>query len=205
MPQSLLSQHHCKSLTRFIVLSAFLFFLPLVGTGQNTLQEKVLQAINLPFPDKAVSTRSQLTELGPAAAPYIVEAIRSRDDLHAIRKTFLIDTLAGMCGTEIEDALLRLLSDNDPYVRGLTTTYLAKRKLTSSIPYLINLLNDQGVYKTINQTDPPITRDILVRDVAIDALEATTKMVLAPKGSRGKQAQAWLQWWRKQEKSQRKG
>lgn len=205
MPHILLSQHQRKSLTRFIVLSALLFSLPFVGTGQNTLRDKVLQAINLPFPDKATSTRSQLTELGPAAAPYIVEVIESRDDLHLIRKTLLIDTLAGMCGTEVEDALFRLLSDKDPYVRGLTTTYLTKRKLKSSIPYLINLLGDQGVYKTINQTDPGITRDILVRDVAIDALEATTKIVLAPKGSRGQQAQAWLRWWRTQEKSKRKG
>src|SRR2546422_9091115 len=163
----LLSQHQCKSLPRFIALSALLFSLPFLGTGQNTLRDKVLKAINLPFPDKSSSTRSQLTELGPAAAPYIVEVIKSRHDLHPIRKTFLIDTLAGMRGTQVEDALFKLLSDKDPYVRGLTTTYLAKRKLNSSIPYLINLLDDQGVYKTINQTDPGITRDILVRDVAI--------------------------------------
>jgi hypothetical protein len=205
MSYVLLSQHQCKSLTRFVVLSAMLFSLPFVGTGQNTPRDKVLQAINLPFPDKATNTRSQLTELGPAAAPYIVEVIGSRDDLHPIRKTFLIDILAGICGTEVENALFSLLSDKDPYVRGLTTTYLAKRKLKSSIPYLINLLDDQGIYKTINQTDAGITRDILVKDVAIDALEATTQMVLAPKGSRGQQARAWLRWWRMQGKSKRKG
>lgn len=146
----------------------------------------------------------RLTTLGPAAAPYVVEVIRSRNDLHPIRKTFLIDILAAMCGAEIENSLFSLLSDKDPYVRGLTTTYLAKRKVKESIPFLIKLLDDKGTYKTINQTDPAMSHNILVRDVAIDALETTTQMTLVPKGSKRQQAQAWLRWWRLQQKSKPK-
>lgn len=174
-----------------------LVLLPVATLGQDTVRDRVMQAINLPFPDQAAGTKALLSELGPKGAPFIAEVVKSRDDLHPIRKTFLIDILASMCGLEVKNAMFGLLADEDPYVRGLTTTYLAKRKLDSAIPHLIKLLDDKEVYKTINQTHPTISQDILIRDVAIDALATITGRELAPHSSRQQQAKAWQASWDK--------
>lgn len=192
-----------RPMKSFIIIIAFFTF---VGTAtannvQDNLRDEVLQAINLPFPSEATNTRTQLSALGPPATPFIVEFIAAHENLHPIKKTFLVDIIAAMKGEQADSALLELLSDNDSYVRGLAVTYLGKRKLTSSIPYLIKLLSDKEVYKTINQTDPAAEQDVLVRDVAIEALQATTGVALAHRDSKEEQVKAWLRWCQKQHRA----
>lgn len=67
-----------------------------------------------------------------------------------------------------------LLADSDPYVLGLAVSYLGKRRYRPVIPHLIKLLDDRGVFVTTIQTDPDREEPELVRDKAMEALQAIT-------------------------------
>ena len=166
---------------------------------QEELKVKVSGAVGL-FPKEAEASRKQLISFGEDAIPFVLEIVQSDVNLDPIKKAFLIDVVASIRGEKSGLALISLLSDSDPYARGLAATYIDNRKLRTAIPYLIALLNDQAVYKTIVQTDRNIERNILVRDVAIDALQGVTGKVLASHSSREKQAKAWQAWWDKKQK-----
>jgi hypothetical protein len=79
----------------------------------------------------------------------------------------------------------------------VAASHLGERRLRDAIPHLINLLHDKEVYKTVVQTHPETEEDVLVRDVAIEALEDITGMTLARRGSRDEQVKAWLRWWQR--------
>lgn len=158
------------------------------------LKDSVRKAIDLPFPKDANESREQLLRFGPPATPLIAEAIRSDSKMNPIKKAFLVDVIGRITGEESDSTLISLLSDNEPHVRGLAATYLGKRRVRAAIPNLINLLNDQDVYITITYTDPASEHPVLVRDVAIESLQAVTGTVLAPQGSKEQQAQEWVRW-----------
>lgn len=170
---------------------------------QDDLRAKVSLAVSRPFPKEAEASRKQLEALGAPAIPLIVEVVRSGTNLTPIKKAFLIDVIASMSGQQPDSALIGLLADGDPHVRGMAASYLGKQRLKAAVPHLINLLNDKEVYKTIVQTDPAAEQDILVRDVAIEALQSTTGIALAQQGSKDQQVKAWLRWWQKQQRSKR--
>lgn len=167
---------------------------------QDDLQAKVSQAISRPFPKEAEASRKQLLALGTPAIPFIAEAVRSSEYLTPIKKVFLIDVMAGIKGQQLGPALVSLLVDDDPLVRGQAAAHLGKQRLKAAIPHLINLLNDRGVYKTTVQTDPAAEQAVLVRDVAIEALQSATGIALAQWSSKDEQVRAWLCWWQKQQK-----
>ena len=167
--------------------------------SQDDLRSKVSQAVSRAFPQEAESSRKQLIALGVSAIPFIVEIVQSGANLTPIKKAFLIDIVASLKGQQSASALTSLLGDTDPYVRGLAATYAGKQRLKVAVPHLVNLLNDKEVYKTIVQTDPFTERDVLVRDVAIETLQAIAGIALAQRGSKDEQVKAWLRWWHKQQ------
>jgi hypothetical protein len=77
---------------------------------------------------------------------------------------------------------------------------LGKRKMRRAIPRMVELLNDEGIYITLTNSDPYRKKDKPVRDVAIEALQSITGKTLAKGKSQEAQAKAWLNWWRKQQK-----
>jgi len=166
------------------------------------LRDSVRKAIDLPFPKDANESREQLLHFGAHATPFIAQTIRSDAKMNPIKKAFLVDVIARITGEESGSALIKLLSDDDPLLRGLGATYLGKRKSSSAIPNLIKLLRDQGVYETVAHNDPASEHAVLVRDVAIESLQAVTGTVLAPQGSKEQQAQEWMRWWQAQQKIQ---
>ncbi len=170
--------------------------------AQNDLRSQVSDAVRL-FPKDAKTSRNHLILFGEPAVPLIVEIIQSDKNLDPIKKSFLVDVIATLHGEKSNEALISLLADGDPYVRGLVASYVSKRKLQTALPKLISLLNDKEVYKTVVSTDPSSEHSVLVRDVAIDALQALTGKVLARRGTKEQKAQAWMRWWRMQQK--RKG
>jgi hypothetical protein len=164
---------------------------------QDDLKTKVRKIIELPFPKDAEKSRKELRRLGAPAIPYIFTVVESDSQMNPIKKTFLIDVIASFRDESSVSALMDLLSNNDPYVRGLAATHLGEQRSRAALPKLISLLNDRGVYKTVEYTDPSSEQLVLVRDVAIDALQTVTGAVLARHGTKEQQAQAWMRWWRK--------
>ena len=164
---------------------------------QSELRTKVSEAARL-FPKEAKTSRKQLISFGEPAVPFIVEIIQSDPNLDPVKKAFLIDVIASIHGEKSDAGLVSLLSDGDPYVRGLAVSYITKRKLQAAIPHLISLLEDKAVYKTVVHTDPSSTQVVLVRDVAIEALQATTGIAVRPRGTKDEQVRAWMRWWGKQ-------
>ncbi len=187
-------------LINFLLICMFLISMctALTCAPQDNLQAKVIQAVDLPFPQQAENTRRQLTALGAPAIPFIVDVIRSNTSLNPVKKIFLIGIVANMKGEQSTTALVNFLSDSDPHVRGVAASYLGTRKFKAAVPYLVNLLGDKEVYKTTVQTDPAAEQNVLVRDVAIEALQAINGIALAQRGSKEDQVKAWLRWWRKQ-------
>lgn len=162
---------------------------------KDDLRDKVLQIISRPFPREAEASREQLMALGSPAIPWIVEAIRSDAKLTPIKKAFLVDVISRISGRDASSTMIRLLEDDDPFVRGLSASRLGELRSGTAIPHLIRLLHDKEVYQTVVQTDPAAEQDILVRDVAIEALRATTGMALAERDSKDEQVKAWTHWW----------
>lgn len=185
-----------------ILVCLFLFSVSAAASHgpQEDLKTEVQKAIDLPFPKDAEESRKQLRGMGAPAIPYILAVVESDSKMNPIKKTFLIDVIATIGDESSMSALMDLLSYNDPHVRGVAATHLGEQKSTAPLPKLIGLLNDKEVYKTVVYTDPSSEQPVLVRDVAIDALQAITGRVLARQGTKQQQAQAWARWWRRRQK-----
>jgi TonB family protein len=168
--------------------------------AQNELRDEVFKAARL-FPMDVATSRKQLRFFGEAAAPFIAEIIQSDHNLDLNKKAYLIGVLGNTDGERVDSALIRLLSDADPFVRGTTTSLIARRKLRAALPSLVALLKDKAIYQTVVQTDPARETDMLVRDMAIQALSAITGTILAPGSPADAQAKAWKAWGEKQQKS----
>jgi hypothetical protein len=168
---------------------------------QVDLRPRVAEATALFHKDPA-SARSQLQRLGSPAIPFIVEMICSDDEKIPVNKVrrdpFLVDIIAQYRNKESDDALGRLLSSKCPNIRGLAAKYIGNRKTRSAIPKLINLLGDKEIYLGYIVTHGQ-DYEVLVRDVAIDALQKITGKKLARRSTKDAQAQAWLEWWTKQQ------
>ena len=124
--------------------------------GQGDLSAQVSKAVNL-FSSSPKLARKELRDLGPAAFPYLLRIIREDRGLGTIKKTLRIDAIARDKTGKSASALVDLLADSDPYVRGLAVSYLGKRRYRPAIPHLIKLL-DRGVFVTTIKTDPDRAR-----------------------------------------------
>lgn len=162
---------------------------------QDGLRSKVAQALSRPFPLEAEASRNQILALGTPAIPFIIERIESAEGLTLIKQAFLIDLIARMDDQQSASALIKLLGDSNPRVRGLAASFLGKKKVKVAIPHLINALQDKEVYLTTVHTHPATEEEILVRDVALEALTAITGITLAQQSSREIQVKEWLRWW----------
>jgi hypothetical protein len=184
-----------------VLASALLIYVGVLAVNcQDDLGAQVMQAVSL-FPSAPQAARKQLRELGPSAFPYVLQMIRDDGGLGTIKKTFLIDVIARSRTEQSASALIELLTDRDPYVRGLAVSYLGKRKYGAAIPHLVKLLDDKGVFVTRVRTDPDREDPVLVRDKAIEALQAITGKAMDARATQDEQAKAWVRWWEKRQRS----
>lgn len=169
---------------------------------QVDLKLRVTQAVEL-FPKDPGRARDQLRRLGSPAIPFIVEIICSEDDQIPVKKVtrdpFLVDVIAEYADKAADDALVKLLSSKCPNIRGLAAKYIGNRKTESAIPHLVNLLDDKDVYIGYAVTHGQ-DYEVLVRDIAIEALQKITGKKMARRSSKDAQAQAWVNWWKKQQR-----
>lgn len=191
--------------TTLIVLT----FLPFsiaspAGTDQQErdIRGKVKDAMAL-LPNDPQAAVAQLRSLGTSALDYIAEAIQLQPNLTQLQKALLLAVLADNKDEKGDAALIGLLSATDPFIRGSAVSALGRRQYKGAIPFFVKLLDDKETYITRSRTDPYSDESILVRDAAIEALETTTKMILAEKASSDKKANAWRRWWQKQQKAKR--
>lgn len=168
--------------------------------GQDDLSAQVSKAVGL-FSSSPTLARKELKELGPSAFPYLLRIIREDPGLGTIKKTLLIDAIARDETEKGASALVELLAESDPYVRGLAISYLGKRRYRPAISHLIKLLDDRGVFVTTIKTDPYREEPELVRDKAMEALQAITGKRMDRRTTQDERARAWVRWWEKQQRS----
>lgn len=119
-----------------------------------------------------------------------------------------MDVIAGMEGERSEAALIDLLSFEDAIVRGAAVSSLGQRKAEAAIPYLVALLEDKSPYLSYMVTHPSggdssaADVTLLIRDIAIEALENITGVSQACKANKDAQAKAWFRWWQDKQRSQ---
>jgi hypothetical protein len=172
---------------------------------QDELKAKVDDAIKLIFNKEIPKGMTQLKELGSPAVPYVLDYMSRDGYQRPVIKLLLLDNFVSLTrGAEADAALIKLLSDKQPELRGYAANELGKRKVKPAIPHLVERLNDKASTIVIRQMNDDPNFDVLVRDLAIGALEAITDMKLAEGKSKEKQAKAWLRWWKKQQESKAK-
>jgi hypothetical protein len=162
---------------------------------RDDTRSKVEAIINNIFAEKTLNNvTQQFREIGPAAVPCVLEYM-SRDGYKrpAIRIIFL-NFVSKSEGVEVEAALMKLLKDTRPELRGYAASELGRRRVFSAIPLLIDRLDDNEntvVICTLNNS----CDDIPVRVLAMSALESITGVKPSNSKSKEKQAKAWRQWW----------
>jgi HEAT repeat protein len=173
---------------------------------QTDTDAKISQAIAL-FNDREIQKALVLLRsIGDPAVPAAVQLLHTDIGSHGAPQLLLSGFIASVEGSRANAALLELLTDSSPYLRGVAASTVGKRKLKAAVPRLVDLLDDKEVYLITHATHPqgygrePDSADVptLVRDVAIDALRSITGKTLARAETKDRQADAWVRWWKKQ-------
>lgn len=167
---------------------------------QGDVATRVTRAIDL-MSHQPKAARRELKKIGAPAFPHILRAIRDDSVLGPIKKAFLIDVIGKSRTQEAASALTELLSYSDAFVRGLAVSHLGKRRYKPAIPYLVHLLDDKEVFVTNMQTDPDRNEPVLVRDNAMEALQAITGRTMDAGATQDERARAWVRWWEKQQRA----
>jgi hypothetical protein len=167
------------------------------GNPQEDVKAKAEEALKN-FNKNVPENMARLRALGAPAVPLVIDYIREGHG--PIVKIILLSFVSSTKGKEADDAVLSLLWDKDPTLRGYAATAASARKLQAAVPRLVELLNDKEVATHVVVMDGE-DYDVLVRDNAVEALESINGLVLEKKGSKDKKAKAWLRWWQKQHES----
>ena len=190
------ASHITKYLGRILLCCVLLslMLVPLNGQPQGDIKtetEEALKLLNKNFPQGL----ARLRELGAPSVPFVLDYVRATGP--TIRRMILLSFVSSTVGKEADDAVLTLLNEKDPDLRGYGAFSVGTRKLKDAIPRLVELLQDREVYRHVTVSDG-VDYDVLIRDNAVGALESITGIVLKKKSSNDKKARAWLQWWQKQ-------
>lgn len=172
---------------------------PTSAKVQSDVEAKAQEAINFILNREIPRGMTQLKELGPPAVPYVLDYVSREAYRYPLIKILLLHNFVSLAkGEEADAALIKLLADTQPELRGYAAAELGKRSIKVAVPHLVQLLNDKAnttILRDMNDRSP----DVLVRDAAIGALEAITEIKLAKGKSKEKQAKAWLDWWQKEQ------
>jgi hypothetical protein len=162
-------------------------------------KSKVESIINSIFTDKTLANVSrQFREIGSPAVPCVLEYMSRDGYKRPVIKLIFLDFVSQSEGAEVEAALIELLKDKQPELRGYAVSELGKRKVSRAIPSIVERLDDKENTVVICTLNNPCD-DILVRDLAIRALEAITGVKPSSSKNKEKQAEAWQRWWKKRQ------
>jgi hypothetical protein len=178
-----------------LCLLSSLILVPVNGQSQEDMKVKTDEALKV-FNKNIPQGLARLRELGAPAVPYVLDYIRTTD--RPLLKIVLLSFVSSANGKEADEAILSLLNEKDPNLRGYAASSVGTRKLKAAVPRLAELLQDREVYMHVVVNDG-VDYDVLIRDKAIEALESITGLILEKKGSKDKKARAWLRWWQKEQ------
>lgn len=194
-------QMSASSIRALINSSVILLCVGIPAHGfQGEIATRVTRAIDL-MSHQPKAARREFERMGAPAFPHILRAIRDDNGLGPIKKAFLVDVIGKSRTKEAASALTEMLSYSDAFVRGLAVSHLGKRRYRPAIPYLVKLLDDRNVFVTNMQTDPDRNEPVLVRDNAMEALQAITGKTMDAGATQDERAQAWVRWWEKQQRA----
>ena len=115
------------------------------------------------------------------------------------RRSHAIELLATFKSDESVKMLEGVTIGADPVFRCVAIRSLAAIGSKSTVPILINKLDDRAVCMQMQSTDPARADDVYVSDLAVGALEQVTGQTIGEKSSSGHRAtQPWKEWWAKQ-------
>jgi HEAT repeat protein len=160
--------------------------------------DRVSEAVAL-FRNKQYDTAmSQFRDLGEKAIHAVLNLIQSEELPVGLPMFRLFGFISSIESETANRALIELLSAKRAFLRGQSAGELARRKVKAAIPNLIQLVDDKEICLTTSITDPYREQHTLVRDTAIDALEAITGEKLSKNRSYEEKAKAWAGWWHQQ-------
>lgn len=182
-----------------LVASVLIGNLPVVAAPgtQNNIETRISEAVALFHNRQIPQAVGKFRGIGDPAVPAVMELLKTDVGSRGMPLLLLTGFFSSTKGARADAALIELLSKESPYLRGFAASLIGKRKLRVAVPHLIKLLDDKEVYITTTSSHYP-DMHTLVRDEAIDALQSITGKTFARNKSRGRQAEAWLEWWREQ-------
>jgi hypothetical protein len=174
----------------------FLLANPVFASAQCNIKQEVDEVLKF-LPQNYNSAEKKAKEIGSDSIPYLVDIIFNDSHATVIQRIHIhpqhIQLIASFKSPIADEALMKLLTHKRAYLRGYATIYLGNRKTKGSIPTIVSLLNDTDVYLTESSSHNP-DKYILVRDIAVQALEKITETELLPKKNYELKAKAWLDW-----------
>lgn len=161
-------------------------------------RDKVNEAVELFRNKQYDKSMSLLRDLGERGIPAALNLLQSEEVPVGVPMFRLLGFISSIESETANKALIELLSAKGAFLRGQSASELGRRKNKVAIPNLIQLLNDKEIYLTTTITDPYREEHTLVRDVAIDALEAIANRKLKEHSGYEEKAKAWVRWWNQQ-------
>jgi hypothetical protein len=123
-----------------------------------------------PFPAEAAAVKESLVAHGDRAVRGIVEAVKNDSAASPERISFLFDVLTSIGTPNAQVAMVELLDDPRPIVRGRAADELATNLAHCATPALIERLEDTAVYSD----DVKRKKSLTVADAADEALQKLT-------------------------------
>jgi hypothetical protein len=118
-----------------------------------------------------------------------------------IRRSRTIELLATFKNDEAVKMLESVTIGADPIYRCAAIRSLTSIASKSTIPVLINKVDDHAVCMQILSTDPARATDVWVSDQAISALEQITGNIFRDKPSNAhRPSRPWKEWWTKHQR-----
>jgi hypothetical protein len=189
------------SIKNIVILALLVFVTPRPNAGIATQQDdadRVNEAVKLFRNKQYDKAMSQFRDLGEKAIPAVLNLIQSEEVPIGVRMFALFGFISSIQGESANRALIELLSARIALLRGQSAGELGRRKVKAAIPNLIQLLDDKEICWSKTITDPYREEHTLVRDVAIDALEAITGKKMEKRRNYEERAKAWARWWSQQ-------
>jgi hypothetical protein len=146
-----------------------------------------------PFPAEAATVKESLVAHGDRAVRGIVEAVKNEGGASPERINFLFDVLTSIGTPNAQVAMVELLDDSRPLVRGRAADELATNLAHCATPALIDRLQDTAVYND----DVKRRKSLTVAEAADEALQKLTGMRKAGSDTGGPASRApmFKTWW----------
>jgi hypothetical protein len=213
----MLKETNNSALNKILRLGVLILFVTgfsnafVAAQSREKLDSKVEEAMTLYRNGQTEQAQEVFREIGDPASPHVAELFSQRLAHSGVIDMPLFNIIAATKGDKSDAALIGFLSHENSYVRGLTASFLGKRRTEAAIPYLISLLADKGVYLNGRlrsgrfMVDEKGNVDVggswkpptLVMDEVIKALELITGLKLEDIMSKEEQAEAWKRWSKK--------